>query len=87
MQTPLARLKHCGIVEVVEDVVVELLVDVLVEVEVVELVVVDVLVVDVDVVTGWEKVLGPLFFTFIVPTFAKLVGVLHDGTEQYASQT
>ena len=76
-----------------EDVVVVLVVvatvvdvlEVLVEVEVVVLVVVNVLVV--VVVGSDEKVLGPLFFTFIVPTFVKLVGVLHDGTEQYASQT
>lgn len=94
LQTPLARLKHCGIVEVVEDVVVELLVEAevdveLVDVEVVELVVINVLLVEAVVVVAVseENVLGPLFFTFMVPNFVKLVGVLHEGTEQYASQT
>ena len=57
-------------------------------VDVLEVLVVDVLVVDVDVVEVTVVLLPPndplpLLFTFIVPTFAKLVGESHPGVVQY----
>ena len=53
-------------------------------------VVVDVLVVDVDVIEVTIVLPPPndplpLLFTFMVPTFAKLVGELHPGAVQYPS--
>ena len=63
-----------------------------VDVLVVDVLVDDVLVVDVDVEEVTVVLLPsknplPPLFTFIVPTFVKLVGVLHPGVVQYPIHT